>query len=118
MLLQGVSSSNWTQLLMAEARSGVGCTGLPGGEAASEIRPIFSEESSCSECERSWEPSSTAWFSPEELSERSEEDDNPGKGSSVPPSEGAGNRGSSLKETHSDWWVAMTWSKVVMLKGH
>lgn len=59
-LLQGVSSSNWTQLLMAEARSGVGCTGLPGGEAASEMRPIFSEESSCSECERSCEPSSTA----------------------------------------------------------
>lgn len=85
MLLQGVSSSNWTQLLMAEARSGVGCTGLPGGEAASEMRPIFSEESSCSECERSWEPSSTAWFSPEELSERSEDDDNPGKGSPVPP---------------------------------
>lgn len=33
------------------------------------------------------------------------------------PSEGAGKRGSSLKETHSDWWVATTWSKVVMLRG-
>lgn len=33
------------------------------------------------------------------------------------PSKGVGNSGSSLKETHSDWWVAMTWSKVVMLRG-
>lgn len=31
------------------------------------------------------------------------------------PSEGTGKSGSSLKETHSDWWVAITWSKVVML---
>lgn len=33
------------------------------------------------------------------------------------PSKGVGNNGSSLKETHSDWWVAMTWSRVVMLRG-
>ena len=45
MLLQGVSSSNWTQLLMAEARSGVGCTGLPGGEAASEMSPNLVQNS-------------------------------------------------------------------------
>ena len=31
------------------------------------------------------------------------------------PSEGTEKGGSSLKETHSDWWVAITWSKVVML---
>lgn len=84
-LAQGVSSSNWTQLLMAEARSGGGCSGLRGGEAASEMRPIFSEESSCSEGERSWEPPSTTRFSPEEISDWSEEDDGPGRCSSVPP---------------------------------
>lgn len=117
MVLQGASSSNWTQLLMAEAKSGVGCTGLPGGVVDSEMRPIFSEESSCSEWERSWQPPSTAGFSPEELSDGSEEDESPGKCSSAAPSEGVGNSGSSLKETHSDWWVAMTWSKVVMLRG-
>lgn len=88
MLLQGISSSNWTQLLMAEAKSGVGCTGLPGGVVASEMRPIFSEESSCSEWERSWQPPSTAGFSPEELSDGSKEDDDPGKCSSVAPTEG------------------------------
>lgn len=34
------------------------------------------------------------------------------------PSDGTGKSGSSLKETHSDWWVAITWSKVVMLGRH
>lgn len=79
------------------------------------MRPSFSEESSCSEWERSREPPSAAWLSPEELSEWSEEEDSPGRCSSAPPERDSRQhhhvlRGGPLFRTVS-WWTHQGWAR-------